>query len=73
VQSHRQRRDLEKQLEQPFEHEEKLAAATERQQEIVTSLDITKNQASSDVGDATESNSQQIQGEASVGPTRVAV
>jgi N12 class adenine-specific DNA methylase len=73
AQSCRQTADLTKQLDQPFEHEEKLAAATERQQEIVTALDITKNQASSDVGDATESNSQQIQGKASVGPTRVAV
>src|SRR5260370_38925416 len=42
--------DLTNQFEQPFEHEEKLAAATRRQQEIVAALDITKNQASSAVG-----------------------
>jgi hypothetical protein len=42
--------DLTNQFEQPFEHEEKLAAATKRQQEIVATLDITKNQASSTVG-----------------------
>lgn len=47
AQSHRQSADLAKQLDQPFEHEEKLVAATRRQQEIVAALDITKNQASS--------------------------
>jgi hypothetical protein len=49
----KQRDDLSKQLNQPFEHDEKLAAATRRQQEIVTALDITKNQASAKVGDGT--------------------
>ncbi len=47
AQSRRQIVDLTSQSEQPFEHEEKLAAAAKRQQEIVASLDITKNQASS--------------------------
>ena len=42
----KQTADLTKQLDHPFEHEEKLEAATKRQQEIVTALDITKNQAS---------------------------
>jgi N12 class adenine-specific DNA methylase len=46
AQSRRQSADLAKQLDQPFEHEEKLATATKRQQEIITALDITKNQAS---------------------------
>ena len=45
-QCHKQSADLTKQLDHPFEHEEKLAVATKRQQEIVTALDITKNQAS---------------------------
>ncbi len=49
--SQRHAADLAKQLEQPFEHEEKLAAATIRQQEIVTALDITKNQAASSVAE----------------------
>lgn len=53
-QYHRQSEDLAKQLNQPFEHEEKLAAATKRQQEIVTSLDITKNQASARVDEGAE-------------------
>ncbi len=44
-QYHRQSEDLAKQLEQPFEHGEKLTAATKRQQEIVAALDLTKNQA----------------------------
>jgi hypothetical protein len=46
TQTHRQSTDLAAQLDQPFEHEEKLAAATQRQQEIIAALDITKNQAS---------------------------
>jgi hypothetical protein len=37
-QYHRQSEDLAKQLNQPFEHQEKLATATKRQQEIVTAL-----------------------------------
>src|SRR4030095_7685810 len=41
--------DLTKQLGQPFEHDGKLSAATARQQEIVTALDITKNHASEKV------------------------
>ena len=46
AQSRRPIVDLTNQFEQPFEHEEKLATATKRQQEIVGALDITKNQAS---------------------------
>lgn len=44
-QYHRQSEDLAKQLGHPFEHEDKLAAATKRQQEIVAALDLTKDQA----------------------------
>jgi hypothetical protein len=51
TQSRRQIVDLTTQLDQPFEHEEKLAEATKRQQKIVTALDITKNQASPAVDD----------------------
>ncbi len=45
----KQGEDLAKQLDHPFEHEEKLTAATKRQQEIVESLDINKNQAAASV------------------------
>ncbi len=45
AQCRRQSADLGKQLDQPFEHAEKLAAAIKRQQEIIAALDITKNQA----------------------------
>ena len=58
---HRQSEDLAKQLDQPFEHEEKLSAATKRQQEIVTALDITKNQASAKVDDGVDQNAQAVQ------------
>ena len=54
AQSRRQIVDLTNQFEQPFEHEEKLAVATKRQQEIVAALDITKNQASAAVDEGTE-------------------
>src|SRR5207244_12758572 len=53
-QYHRQKEDLAKQLDQPFEHEEKLATATKRQQEIVVALDITKNQASATVDEGVD-------------------
>jgi N12 class adenine-specific DNA methylase len=53
-QYHRQSEDLAKQLDQPFEHEGKLAVATKRQQEIVVALDITKNQASAKVDEGAE-------------------
>ncbi len=50
-QTRKQTEDLTKQLDHPFEHEEKLAAAAKRQQEIVEALDITKNQASVKMAD----------------------
>jgi len=43
------------QLTKPFEHEAKLATTTRRQQEIITALDITKNQAASVLGDVEDS------------------
>jgi hypothetical protein len=45
-QCHKQSEDLAKQLDHPFEHEEKLETAAKRQQEIVEALDITQDQAS---------------------------
>jgi len=54
TQSHRQIVELTNQLDQPFEHEEKLAEATKRQQEIVSALDITKNQASATIDEGNE-------------------
>ena len=57
----RQSEDLAKQLNQPFEHEEKLSAATKRQQEIVTALDITKNQAAANVNEGADQNSETVQ------------
>jgi TolA-binding protein len=53
-QAHKQTEDLTKQLDHPFEHEEKLTLATKRQQEIVAALDITKNQASAKLDEGTE-------------------
>jgi hypothetical protein len=38
----KQSEDLTRQLDHPFEHEEKLTAATKRQQEIFAALDITR-------------------------------
>ena len=60
-QYHKQSEDLTKQLGHPFEHEEKLATATKRQQEIVNALDITKNQASATVADSPEENGEVIE------------
>jgi N12 class adenine-specific DNA methylase len=51
---HRQIEDLSKQLGQAFDHEERLAVATKRQQEIVTALDINKNQASAKIDEGSE-------------------
>jgi hypothetical protein len=59
----KQSEDLTRQLDHPFEHGEKLAAATKRQQEIVAALDITKNQASTSVGESEAEPSQTLQQE----------
>jgi len=56
AQAQRQSADLAKQLDQPFEHEERLATAAHRQQDIVSALDITKNQATPTVGESTDQN-----------------
>jgi hypothetical protein len=56
----KQSEDLAKQLDHPFEHEEKLATATTRQQEIVTALDITKNQASVKIDEGAEPINESI-------------
>jgi hypothetical protein len=56
-----QREDLGKQLDQPFDHEEKLATAIVRQQEIIQALDITKNQAGPTVAESPEENAEGIQ------------
>ena len=53
-QAHKQTEDLTKQLDHPFEHEEKLTVAAKRQQEIVNALDITKNQASAKLDEGAE-------------------
>ena len=60
-QCHKQSADLTKQLDHPFEHEEKLTMAAKRQQEIVNALDITKNQASAAVTESPEENSETIE------------
>ena len=57
----KQGEDLTKQLDHPFEHEEKLTTATKRQQEIITALDITKNQAAATVADSPEENADTIE------------
>jgi hypothetical protein len=60
AQSRRQSADLAKQLDQPFEHGEKLVAATSRQQQIIAVLDITKNQASPTVDGTSEQLSPRV-------------
>ena len=52
--------DLEAQSHQPFEHQGKLEAAEKRQQEIVAALDLTKNQASTQVDEQPEAETQPI-------------
>jgi hypothetical protein len=41
--------ELKTQLDVPFEHQEKLESAEKRQQEIIAALDLSKNQASTQV------------------------
>jgi hypothetical protein len=57
----KQREDLGKQLGIPFEHEDRLTDATKRQQEIISALDITKNQVAASVGDASEAMTDTVQ------------
>ena len=60
AQSCHQSADLAKQLDQPFEHEEKLASTFARQQEIVSALDITKNQAAASVAEGAAQSPEEI-------------
>ena len=74
AQSRRQSADLAKQLDQPFEHEGKLATATKRQQEIITALDITKNQASPKIDDSISEVSAESSAEAvNAGSTHISI
>lgn len=74
AQSRRQSADLAKQLDQPFEHEEKLATATTRQQEIITALDITKNQASPKIDESISEVSAESRAEAvNAGSTHISI
>ncbi len=50
--------DLQAQCQQPFEHQEKLEAAEKRQQEIIAALDIEKNQASTQVDEQPDAETQ---------------
>ena len=74
AQSRRQSADLTRQLDQPFEHEEKLATATKRQQEIITALDITKNQASPKIDESISEASVDSRAEAlNAGSTHISI
>ena len=74
AQSRRQSADLAKQLDQPFEHEEKLATATTRQQDIITALDITKNQASPKIDESISEASAESRAEAvNAGSTHISI
>jgi hypothetical protein len=57
----KQRGDLTKQLGIPFEHDARISETTKRQQEIICALDITKNQATANVGDASETATDTVQ------------
>lgn len=50
--------ELKAQLGASFEHEEKLEVAEKRQQEIITALDLAKNQASTQVDEQPEAETQ---------------
>ncbi len=56
--------ELHTQGQQPFEHQEKLEAAEHRQQEIVAALDLTKNQASTQVDEQPEAETPVIEDQA---------
>jgi hypothetical protein len=58
--SEKRKRELQSKIGQPFEHEEKLQSLSLRQQEIVKALDITKNQASSDLDSANPSEQESV-------------
>lgn len=50
--------ELKAQLQAPFEHQEKLEIAEKRQQEIITALDLARNQASTQVDEQPDAETQ---------------
>ena len=58
--------ELQAQSQQPFEHQEKLEAAEKRQHEIIAALDLAKNQASTQVDEQPDAETQTT-GEQSIG------
>jgi hypothetical protein len=66
----KQSEDLTRQLDHPFEHQEKLTAATKRQQEIVAALDITKNQTSAKVDEGIDQAVETIEEKSQQAPRR---
>jgi hypothetical protein len=60
AESEKHKRELESKIGQPFEYDEKLQSLSLRQQEIVKALDITKNQASSDLDSANPSERESV-------------
>ena len=57
----RKREDLVRHVGAPFEYEQKLVAATARQQEIIAALDLTKNQAGTQSEGGTSEESTAVQ------------
>ncbi|MFT3992231.1 MAG: DEAD/DEAH box helicase family protein [Luteolibacter sp.] len=55
-----QRKQLVSQVGLPFEHEDKLVAALNRQREIIDVLDITKNQATAQVDEGKETEAEAV-------------
>lgn len=62
--------ELQAQSQQPFEHQEKLEAAEKRQHEIIAALDLAKNQASTQVDEQPDAETQ-TNGEQSIDPISV--
>ncbi|MBC8096876.1 MAG: hypothetical protein H7Y43_13805 [Akkermansiaceae bacterium] len=60
AESEKHKRELESKIGQPFEYDERLRSLSLRQQEIVKALDITKNQASSDLDSANPSEQESV-------------
>jgi len=66
----KRKHDLEAKVGQPFEHEGKLQSLTLRQQEIMKSLDLTKNQAANNMDGANPaSDDEAVAASASVNHT----
>jgi hypothetical protein len=66
-----QRQQLATQSRQPFEHEEKLVNALNRQREIVEALDITKNQAAAQVDETVENETVAVRKKVSAKPRAI--